>query len=152
MKSNETLLYSSLLKRICSPYIFNWDVSLISHELKYIGKTYYEGFEIYQHLNKTIQCKLGFKVNKVEMICSNYYLIGVSFFLEETIDLIEDLKDTLAAYLNKEADLTGNTMLGSIGNIIYSWEDKDCVVGILSCTNDNGLFIHCIVNEFRFMW
>jgi hypothetical protein len=127
--------------------------SCFNKQLFYLGTTYYEGYEVYEHLGITFNNLFGLPINRVELFFLDNRLVGVSYFLfiksnsdKEVVHVIEDAfqKDSFLI----ERDLISLTT----GNKIFIWDNEDCYFGLLNDLERDHLFIHYANRNSKLFW
>jgi hypothetical protein len=123
----------------------------IQGPLSYLGKTYYEGYEVYEHFLNAKNF-LGFSQKRAELYFEKGKLTAVSIFLNVAVDDVSDVIQCIQALFDYEPKVILNETLQTIGSVIWEWRNNNFLLGITSCSKTNDLLIHYSHKEYCVLW
>lgn len=120
------------------------------HEsLHFLGRTYYEGIDVYSHSNKPEKF-IGFKIKDAELYFQNDELVCITFVLLDQSNTLKDVENCLLSFV-KNVFNSSISHLTSISSPILYADIGGYSIGFYSnlskCIN-----VHICLNDTRLYW
>lgn len=106
------------------PYKFEPWINNYKHELLFVGSTYYEKYNVFEHIKNQANNVLGFPVEKVELAFEEDKLVNVWLFTNE--NKMDELLDVLGVYFErKPISIDFDDFLKPYNGIQFYWGDDE---------------------------